>query len=208
MNRRIRVSRSAIRVFLLIACITGLSIAALIETRPAAASVTITAAANFIVAVDGPENVSVDCEPAPGKHVRVTVDGATTVTGTLCSAVTNLQVSASGNYDNTLSIANVNSGDFTSLTSTAVNGGAGNDLVIGSPLNDTLDGGTGDDTFIGNGGTDNVGGGAVASVGDSILVSGTTGDDTINLAMDASGHLLATVNGVTTTYQNFLGGPI
>jgi hypothetical protein len=210
MNPRRRVRRSAIRirVFILIACITGLSLAALIETRRAAASVTITAAPIFLIAIDGPENVSVDCEPAPGKHVRVTVDGTTTVTATLCSAVTSLQVSASGNYDNTLSIANVNSGDFTSLTATAVNGGPGNDLIIGSPLNDTLDGGGGDDTFIGNGGTDNIGGGAGSSVGDSILVSGTTGNDTISLAMDLSGHLLATVNGVTTTYQSFIGGPI
>lgn len=90
----------------------------------------------------------------------------------------------------------------------ALNGNNGNDTLIGSPGNDQLDGGTGDDTFVGNGGTDNVGGGVGSSVGDTILLPGTTGNDTFSLSMDASGHLIATVNGLTTTYQNFLSGPI
>ncbi len=87
-----------------------------------------------------------------------------------------------------------------------INGGAGNDTLIGGAGNQTFDGADGDDTFIGNGGTDNVGGGAGASVGDTILVDGTTGADAITLALNAAGQLLATVNGLTTTYANFIGG--
>src|SRR6185503_644610 len=85
---------------------------------------------------------------------------------------------------------------------------AGDDLLVGGPGNDSLDGGTGSDTFVGNGGTDATGGGAGSSVGDTILVSGTSGSDVISLSLDATGHLVATVNGLTTTYANFIGGPI
>src|SRR6478672_5783070 len=88
------------------------------------------------------------------------------------------------------------------------NGNAGNDTLIGGGDDDTMDGGAGDDTFIGNGGTDAIGGGVGSSVGDTILLPGTTGNDTFSLSLNASGQLLATVNGLTTTYTNFLAGPI
>ena len=39
------------------------------------------------------------------------------------------------------------------------NGGDGNDILIGSPGNDTLSGGAGDDILIGNGGQDVLDGG-------------------------------------------------
>lgn len=89
-----------------------------------------------------------------------------------------------------------------------ISGGEGDDFLTGGANDDVLDGGAGDDTFVGGGGTDNVGGGAGSSVGDTILVAGTAGVDTVNLSLTATGLLLATVNGVTTTYGNFIGGPI
>ncbi|MFT3883696.1 MAG: hypothetical protein QM703_29215 [Gemmatales bacterium] len=90
----------------------------------------------------------------------------------------------------------------------SINGNEGNDTLIGGVGNQSMDGGAGDDTFIGNGGTDNVGGGVGSSVGDTILAAGTTGNDTFSLSLDGGGHLLVTINGLTTTYQNFLSGPI
>lgn len=93
-------------------------------------------------------------------------------------------------------------------TGNVINGNEGDDAITGGLGDDQFDGGAGDDTFVGGGGTDRVGGGAGASIGDTILVAGTSGADTITLAVDASGYLLATVNGVTTTYTNFLSGPI
>lgn len=87
-------------------------------------------------------------------------------------------------------------------------GNEGNDVLVGGAGDQSFDGGTGDDTFVGNGGADNVGGGAGISVGDSILVAGTEGADLINLSLSATGQLIATINGVTTTYSNFVGGPI
>ncbi|MCO6453692.1 MAG: CHRD domain-containing protein [Pirellulaceae bacterium] len=89
-----------------------------------------------------------------------------------------------------------------------INGNEGNDTLVGGPGNQTFDGGPGDDTFVGNGGTDNVGGGLGSSVGDTILLSGTTGADIFNLSLSATGQLIATVNGLTTTYANLIGGPI
>jgi hypothetical protein len=89
-----------------------------------------------------------------------------------------------------------------------MDGGTGNDLLIGDDGDNVFDGGNGDDTFIGNGGTDAVGGGAGSSVGDSILFDGTSGDDAVTLALNAAGHLVGTVNGVTTVYTNFISGPI
>ena len=90
----------------------------------------------------------------------------------------------------------------------AMNGNDGNDTLTGGATNDVLDGGAGSDTFIGNGGTDNIGGGAGSSVGDTILVGGTSGADVISLAANASGHVVATINGLATTYTNFLGGAL
>jgi len=87
-------------------------------------------------------------------------------------------------------------------------GNSGNDYLEGSASNDAMDGGAGDDVFVGNGGTDAIGGGAGSSVGDTILLPGTSGIDVFSLSMNGSGHLLATVNGVTTTYTNFIGGAI
>ncbi|MBK6725108.1 MAG: hypothetical protein IPG58_18185 [Acidobacteria bacterium] len=38
------------------------------------------------------------------------------------------------------------------------------------------------------------------------MVPGTAAGDTIALSVDGSGFLIATVNAVTTTYRNFIGG--
>lgn len=94
------------------------------------------------------------------------------------------------------------------LASVSLDGGAGDDLLIGGAGNETMDGSGGDDTFVGNGGTDAVGGGVAGLIGDTIRVLGTPGSDIISLVLNASGHLLATINGLTTTFTNFIGGPI
>ncbi|MFO0904332.1 MAG: dockerin type I domain-containing protein [Pirellulales bacterium] len=97
-----------------------------------------------------------------------------------------------------------------SLTGNVPNlfGNEGDDLLVGGLGNQTFDGGEGDDTFVGNGGSDNVGGGAGSSVGDTILLAGTAGADTFALSLSPTGQLIATINGLTTTYANFIGGPI
>ena len=98
---------------------------------------------------------------------------------------------------------NGGAGDDLLSADAILNGGDGDDFLEGGAGNDTMDGGAGDDTFVGNGGTDAIGGGSSNSVGDTILVDGTSGADVISLSLNASGHLLVTVNGLTTTYTNF-----
>ncbi len=51
-----------------------------------------------------------------------------------------------------------------------INGGDGNDILIGSPGNDTLTGGPGDDTLVGNGGVDILDGGS----GGNVILAPTT----------------------------------
>jgi Ca2+-binding RTX toxin-like protein len=51
-----------------------------------------------------------------------------------------------------------------------INGGDGNDILIGSPGNDTLTGGPGDDTLVGNGGVDILDGGP----GGNVILAPTT----------------------------------
>lgn len=84
-------------------------------------------------------------------------------------------------------------------------GGAGNDTLIGGAGNNFMDGGTGDNLFVGNGGTDAVVGGAGA---DTILVEGNNANNLINLSLNGAGHLVATVDGLTTTYTAAGGGAI
>ena len=103
---------------------------------------------------------------------------------------------------------NGNAGNDFLSADAILNGGDGDDFLEGGSGNDTMDGGAGDDTFVGNGGIDNIGGGVSNSVGDTILVQGTSGADTISVTLDGAGLLVVTVNGATTTYANFLGGPI
>jgi hypothetical protein len=89
-----------------------------------------------------------------------------------------------------------------------LNGNDGDDTLIGGAGNQDMDGEAGDDTFAGNGGADNVGGGAGSAFGDTIRLPGTAGVDTFALSLSVTGQLIATVNGVTTTYANFIGGVI
>ena len=98
-----------------------------------------------------------------------------------------------GSGNNTIDLSGVLASAFTGLTSINVQGGNGNDVIIGSPdlatlidgqdgddsvtggtANDTIMGGDGDDTIAGLGGNDSID----AGDGDDV-VSGDDGDDTI-----------------------------
>lgn len=126
-----------------------------------------------------------------------TVDGAT-ITGTgggdvLCLDADNLTVNALGGNDTVIDYGSnntINLGDGaddydgTNGNDGTVNGGSGNDELVGTPGEDTLNGGDGDDTLIGGSANDVMSGGAGSDVlnggpgGDSI--SGEAGDDSLN----------------------------
>jgi hypothetical protein len=150
-----------------------------------------------VVSVDGLGYSALIRSPEPTDNLLVNSNGGDdTVTASLAAtAVINVTLNGGDGNDHL-------SGNAT------LNGNEGNDLLEGGAGNNTMDGGAGDDTFVGNGGTDAIGGGVSNSVGDTILLQGTAGDDTLSASFNASGFLVATVNGLTTTYTNFLGGPI
>ena len=133
--------RSFRKIFALVFALF-LSGVVLILNRPAFATVTITPGANFQVDITAAEAVSVDCS---GGSVRVTVDGAPTVTATPCNTVTSLRVTATGAFNNAINLSGVTTADFSALTSVEVDGGAGNDTITGSAIGDQLRGGLGND---------------------------------------------------------------
>ena len=161
------------------------------------------------------DNLTVTGQPSrltiAGLQYDVSIDtGESTDTLTINAGAGDDQIIAAPGAETVMSVS-LNGGlGNDSLTGNvlSLNGNEGNDRLVGGPGNQTFDGGAGDDTFVGNGGADNVGGGAGASIGDTILLTGTAGADIFNLSLSATGQLIATINGLITTYANFVGGPI
>jgi uncharacterized repeat protein (TIGR01451 family) len=152
-RRGLRFSRFGLAIM-----VSVLAIAATVASSHAA--VTITPAPDFQVSITAGEAVSVGCS---GGNVVVTIDGAPSATATPCNSVTSLSVSASGSFANAIDLHEVTSTDFTAIASVSIDGGAGDDTLIGSPLpdtiiggddNDTIDAGRGDDVVLGSGGDD------------------------------------------------------
>ena len=95
--------------------------------------------------------------------------------GTIASASVKSLVVIGGDDANTIDLNGVTAAAFTTLTSINVDGGNGNDTIIGSPdFGDSIGGGHGDDTINGQGGADTIRGG---DGNDSI--SGGLSDDSI-----------------------------
>ena len=64
---------------------------------------------------------------------------------------------------------------FPNLTSVKINGGAGNDRIVGSYVNDSIDGGSGNDTLSGGPGDDTL----IGNAGTDLLVETVNGDLTL-----------------------------
>ena len=81
-----------------------------------------------------------------------------------------------------------------------ITGNSGDNIITGGLGDDILNGGGGDDTFkytIGDG-LDIVNGGTNTAIGDTLAVSGTTGDDTIHVVLNGS-DVITTIEGMTPT---------
>ncbi|MEQ1607243.1 MAG: Ig-like domain repeat protein, partial [Pyrinomonadaceae bacterium] len=152
------------------------------------------------------DNIAVNYSNVPAALVAVGInanEGNDTVTVVARSGSYGLTLNGNENED-TLNAGATVAGPG----SIVLNGDDGNDALIGGGDDDQFDGGAGNDTFIGNGGTDNVGGGVGVSILDQILAPATAAGDTVTISVNGSGFLLVTINGVTTTYRNFVAGPI
>ena len=88
-----------------------------------------------------------------------------------------------------------------------LNGGDGDDQLFGGAGDDTLRGGTGEDLFVGGTGADSINGNDVSAADvplaspefDTILISGTSSGDIIDVNQTAATTLVFTVNGATET---------
>ncbi|WP_146522014.1 dockerin type I domain-containing protein [Stieleria varia] len=83
-------------------------------------------------------------------------------------------------------------GQTDAAPSLTINGGAGDDHLVGGSGNDTINGDAGEDTMVGGPGNDTFDGGADF---DTILIAGTSGADIIDVFQAAPTTLNHTVNG-------------
>lgn len=151
------------------------------------------------ILTDANETVLVREDPANPGRVDVQIGTSTTAATTASSLpdIATADVSTltiiTGAGDNTVDLSGVLTTAFTGLTSISVQGGNGNDTIIGSPdlamsaegqdgddsitggsAADTISGGDGSDTIAGQAGNDSINAGDGADV-----VTGDDGDDTI-----------------------------
>ena len=145
-------------------------------------AVNVTNGANFAVSITGSESVEIAAN-GDGKVV-VRVNGVDAVQTTDAADVTSLTVTASGSFNNRIDLQGVTASDFGSLSDISVNGGSGNDLLIGSELADTLNGSNGNDTLLGLGADDSLIGGNNNDVliggADNDQLTGGSGNDTLS----------------------------
>jgi Ca2+-binding RTX toxin-like protein len=122
--------------------------AALVLAAPASAVLDASFAAGVVTVTGDGENdtVRIECSEA-----KVAVDGAAMPDEPIpCGEVTSIVVEP-GDGNDTVDLSNVTDEGFTSLAEVSVDGGAGNDTITGSPLDDEIDGGPDDDVLVVNG---------------------------------------------------------
>ncbi|HUE73617.1 MAG TPA: CHRD domain-containing protein [Pirellulaceae bacterium] len=107
------------------------------------------------------------------------------------------RVESSDNLNGVIGVTlNGGAGNDTLIGFGTLNGDAGDDLLIGGALGQSINGGPGEDTMIGNGGNDIFDGGPDF---DTILVRGTSGNDIISANQTGPNTLVTTLNGVIDT---------
>jgi Ca2+-binding RTX toxin-like protein len=170
-----------------------------LEDRTLLAASVLFSSGELQILTDANETVLIREDPVTPGQVDVQIGTSSTVATTAPSlpnvATTDVTsiVLVTGAGDNTIDLSGVLASAFTGLTSISVQGGNGNDVIVGSPdlattidgqdgddsitggtANDTIFGGDGNDTIAGLAGNDSIN----AGDGDD-SVSGDDGDDTI-----------------------------
>lgn len=134
-------------------------------------------AGDDVIYVTGAE-AAFDLMKGGADNDTVQIEGTAIVTFALFDATTNgIEALKGATNSNIVGTADDNLLDFSNMTITdvqAIDGGAGNDKMVGSNSNDTLRGGLGDDNLDGGAGNDTLNGGAGIDV-----VKGGANDDTI-----------------------------
>jgi Ca2+-binding RTX toxin-like protein len=173
--------------------------------------------------VDGPGNLAVTSDAADavaitcsGGNVKVNNADPTTGGPKACSAIISIAVTASSSTgNNTIDLAGVNTtaGFAAALDAkVTVDGGGGNDSIIGSAFKDSITGGAGNDTITGGGGDDAIDGGdgtdRVAESGDvsfTLTATALTGTGTDALTGIEEASLTGGINNNGITAAGFVG---
>ena len=161
------------------------------ESRTVPSTTSLFQAGALTITSNGSDNMAV----AANANGNVTLNGTQlTVSNAPVSAssVTSLDV-VGGKGKNTIDLSGVTAASFTALTTVKIDGGAGNDSIIGSALNDSISGGGGNDTLKGGDGNDSLNGGTGndqlnGDAGNDVLtggagndyLSGGAGDDSLS----------------------------
>jgi Ca2+-binding RTX toxin-like protein len=161
-------SRKAVRPVLLrpvLATLAALGICAVVAGSALGAVSSSVSDGRLTVASDGSDSIALGCSAG-----KVAVNGVVPVDlGAVdCSTLTGIFVSG-GPGANTIDLSGVHATDFPNVFDVSVNGGAGDDTIVGSELADSLDGGAGADTIDGKNGSDMV----FAAPGDGDVVTDT-----------------------------------
>lgn len=139
-----------------------------------------------------------------GNDTVVVSDGLSTIWGTSLATVDHVTINGGQGDDFLAGYGRLNgeagndtlTGNDTPsdgvLVSQTMNGGDGNDSLFGGDGDDALNGGAGEDLFMGGSGADTIDGGADW---DAILITGTTGNDVIDVNQTSATTLSFTVNG-------------
>ena len=176
-----------------------------------------------VISDSGSDTITITSSNVGGTDY-VTVNG--TVGAVAAASVTGIVVHGGGG-DDTIDLSGVLSTKYTSLTSVAAYGEAGNDTITGTSLADTLTGGGGNDTLVGGAGNDTYEFTSYLDGTDTISESSGGGTDTLDfsgysgpagiayLTVDlASGfaeddhggaHTLATFSSPTNEIENVVG---
>jgi len=147
--------------------------------------------ANVVInAGSGDDVVSADNALTPTAMVSLTIngdDGRDTITLAQLTVPTTVNAGA-GNDDV--------DGSLVTAAILTLDGGDGNDRLVGGALGDTLTGGNADDTLLGGAGNNTFTGGAGI---DTVIVLGTPLADLISLSQTAAATLVSSINGNVRT---------
>jgi len=126
---------------------------------------------------DGSDSITVRANPVDGTSLQVLENGvaSTTVGGIPVTAISSIRIRG-GSGPNLIDLSAVDSSVFVNLTSVSINGGDGNDTILGTAnRNDTINGGDGHDSIVGGSGAN-----LIDSGDGHDTVMGGGGNDTID----------------------------
>ena len=149
---------------------------------------------SVVVGLTDADETSVFSYANPGSGNVLTLNGSPLLFGGTVTApaagIFNIQFEAYGG-DDTIDLSALSNAPFTSFYLCTLNGGAGDDLIIGSPINDDISGGDNSDRLEGRGGNDIIYGGdgddtyvfsGSAALGTDIVELGGSGTDTLDFS--------------------------